>query len=391
MRRHPGPVPERASRVDLDSEQAAWHFESSDGAVKCTSFHNKLTGRTFALGEACEVALTFSAAPDRVQEPFRRVADFALRALETTGLDEAVFRLRSPSTSVEVALHYQLRGPTRRKWAEVTSRAGEDPLLLDVELDSFTTSATLAGGGQGQPLFLGDEVFAAVEHPAGENTIEAGRVKLAHFPGRRLEPGIPWTSRVALVSVAQAEQALDHFVSYLAENGRRKPKTVSVYTPFGINNQWGPCSTLDDEQTLDVLGVLEGWQRRGLRFDYFTLDTGWVDPNSDLTQFRPTCYPNGPDEVVQRVKALGMKFGLWFATSWAAESCWDYAPAWEGNGTPTMTWLNGYPARARFAGSFCMGSQPYVDLLRNAVVHLLDQLPGKAGRSAVPEPEEHPG
>src|SRR2546421_956137 len=51
-----------------------------------------------------------------------------------------------------------------------------------------------------------------------------------------------------------------------------------------------------------LLGVLEKWQKKGVRFDYFTLDTGWVDPNSDLTRFRPTCYPNGPGKIVARVK-----------------------------------------------------------------------------------------
>ena len=124
---------------------------------------------------------------------------------------------------------------------------------------------------------------------------------------------------------------MNTFLSYIQARSVRPQKAISIYTPFGINNQWGGCPTLDDEETLDVLSVLERWQKKGVHFDYFTLDTGWVDPASDLTRFRPTCYPNGPGEVIQRVNALGMKLGLWFATSWAAESCWDYPPAWPGS------------------------------------------------------------
>ena len=113
-------------------------------------------------------------------------------------------------------------------------------------------------------------------------------MRLTHFPGRVLEPAAEHTSHVALVSVAPQGEALERFVAYIEARCRRRKRVLSVYTPFGINNQWGPCSTLNDEETLHVLGLLERWQSQGVRFDYFTLDTGWVDPASDLRRFRPT-------------------------------------------------------------------------------------------------------
>jgi len=200
---------------------------------------------------------------------------------------------------------HRQRGPSTRRATRRLSR----------------TQGTIAGGGQGQPLFVENEWFAAVEHPSGENLVEKDRISLIHHPGRRLKPGGSFRSHVALVSVAKPGQALNHFVSYIESKSivakhPGKPR-VAIYTPFGINNQWGGCPTLDEEQTLDVLNLLEAWQKRGVRFDYFTLDTGWVDPNSDLTRFNPACFPNGPSRVVERINGLGMKFGLWFATSWA--------------------------------------------------------------------------
>ena len=116
-------------------------------------------------------------------------------------------------------------------------------------------------------------------------------------------------------------------------------------------------------------GVLEQWQKKGVHFDYFTLDTGWVDPNSDLTRFRPTCFPNGPGEIVRRVNALGMKFGLWFATSWAAESCWDYPPALAGQPPISMPYRLGYPDKAHEGRLFCFGSEPYFQTLKKAVLY----------------------
>ena len=355
-------------QLTLTNDKIAWHFDWSAGRLRSSYFENKLSGHRFALSGDQEIALNFSAATDRVAQPFTRLADFEVRAERLIDRDHVAFDLRSASLPVGVTLHYQLDGPTRRKWIEVTNQTSNELLLLDVELDDLAMQEAASGGGQGQPVFLGDEVFAAIEHPAGVNARDNGHVRLAHYPGRRLPPGGTFKSYVALVSVAPPGQALDHFVSYIQAKSLRPKKTVSTYSPFGINNQWGACPTLDDEQTLDVLGVLEKWQKKGVRFDYFTVDTGWVDFNSDLTRFRPTCYPNGPRKIIERVEALGMKFGLWFATSWGTQSAWDYPPAYPDGRPPGLPYREGYPLTAGGI-DFCFGSEPYFKMFKNAVLH----------------------
>ncbi|PWU18938.1 MAG: hypothetical protein C5B50_07940 [Verrucomicrobia bacterium] len=380
--------------VVLSNGCAAWHLDWSEGRLRTTWFENYLSGRRFAVSEDQEVALSFSAAADRVAQPVQRVEDFeVLEARSVVGPAEAatnakagdkavpapgevVFELQSRSLAVEVRLHFQLDGPTRRKWVEVTNRAGKDLLLLDVDLDDLTTDGTVSGGGQGQPVFLEDEVFVAIEHPAGFDEANQNHIHLAHYPGKRLAPGETFVSHAALVSVAKRGGALEHFVSYIQAKSRRATRgqavrapALSVYTPFGINNQWGACPTLDDEETLNVLDLLGKWEKRGVHFDYFTLDTGWVDPNSDLTRFRPTCFPNGPGEIVRRVDALGMKFGLWFATGWAAESCWDYPAGLSGQSGISMPYRLGYPDKAHEGHMFCFGSEAYFKTLKNAVLY----------------------
>lgn len=325
--------PLASTAVALASEQAAWHLDWADGRLRSTAFENKISHRRYAISDSREVALHFSAALDRVAEPVAHVADFTVREARLAGPAHAVFTLRSPLAGLEVALNYQLDGPTRRKWLEVTNHTGKELLLLDVELDDFTAEGTTTGGGQGQPVFIEDECFAAVEHPSGINQANRGRVQLLHHPGRRLGVGGAFRSFTAAVSMAGPGRAAEGFVDYIDARSRRQKKVLSIYTPFGINNQWGACPTLDDEQALNVLGRLERWQAQGMRLDYFTLDTGWVDPASDLTRFRTTCYPNGPGALLERVQGLGMNFGLWFATSWAAESCWDNPVALAGQGT----------------------------------------------------------
>src|SRR4029453_16892327 len=104
----------------------------------------------------------------------------------------------------------------------------KDLLLLDVELDDFTTDGAATAGGEGQPVFVEDEVFAAIEHPAGVHAASGNRVQLAHHPGRKLAPGETFKSRVALVSVAPAGQALPAFLSYIQDKGHRPKHAVSV-------------------------------------------------------------------------------------------------------------------------------------------------------------------
>ena len=358
-----------AHELLLANDQVAWHFDWSDGRLRSVCFENKLSGRRFALSGVQELALNFSAAPDRVAQPFVRAADFEVRAARLVNRSHAVFDLHSPALAIGVAVHVELDGPTRRKWVEVTNQTGRELLLLDVELDDFTTDGTVSGSGERQPVFLEGEVFAAIEHPAGVNQADKGRIRLAHFPGRRLAPGASCRSLVALVSVAKPGLAQEHFLAYVQAKSVRPQKAISIYTPFGINNQWGGCPSCDDEETLDVLRVLAQWQKQGVRFDYFTLDTGWVDPGSDLTRFRPSCFPKGPGEIVERVNALGMKFGLWFATSWAAESCWDYPPALAGQPAVAMPYRLGYPDKAHEGRMFCFGSEPYCQTLKQAVLY----------------------
>jgi hypothetical protein len=356
----------KTTSLELANRHVAWQFDWSGGRLRATRFDNRASGLTFALTGARELALVLSAAPDRVAEPLRRTDSLRVRAVRRRGRDRASFDLTAPGVSA--TLHVELDGPTRRKWAEITNTASREALVLDVELDDFTTEGVVAGGGPGQPVFIEDEVFAAIEHPCGDNQGRVGRVQLGHHPGRRLAPGASFRTRTALVSVAAAGGARSHFVSYLDARSVRPRKALSVFTPFGLNNQWGACPALDDEQNLDVLDLLGRMRRKGVSFDYYTADTGWVDFNSDLTRFRPVAFPDGPDRMIRRVRGLGMKFGLWFATGWGAQSCWDYGPAFADGKPATLPYREGYPAGGEGVW-FCFGEERYQRILKHAVLH----------------------
>ena len=356
------------TELGLSNQEQAWTISWDGGRPGTTRIINKITDRTLPVSGGCELALLFSAATDRVAEPLLRVDDFTVRAVRRSGRQRAVFALHSLSANLEVRLSVMLDGPTRRKWIEFTNTTGRELLLLDVELDRFAVTGEATDGGQGQPVFLNGEAFAAIEHPSGDNRLADGQVLLAHYPGRRLAPGARFRSHTALFSVAPAGGARTHFLDYIQSRSRPRPGMIGVYTPFGINNQWGACPTLDDEQTLEVLNHIAQLQRRGVNFDYFTLDTGWVDPASDLTEFKPTAYPHGPAAVIRRIRSLHLKFGLWFATSWGLQSCWDYPGAFADGLPPTQLYREGYPLGADGL-TFCMAEERYRAILRRAVLH----------------------
>jgi len=356
------------SALSIANRQLAWHFDWSGGVLRTTGFENRLSGKAHALSAVREVALVFSTAVDRVAEPVVRVEDFVVRRARQTRADRAEFELQSPGRKILVTLRFQLDGSTRRKWAEVTNTAREECLLLDVELDDFTLEAPVTGGGHGKPVFIADEIFAAIEHPTGDNKVTGQRVQMAHYPGRRLVSKAQFRSRVALVSMAAPGCVNAHFVDYIQARTKPRPRMMAVYTPFGINNQWGAHPTLNDEETLDVLALAAKLQKKGVSFDYFTLDTGWVDFSSDLTRFKPTSYPHGPGAMIKRTKALGMKFGLWFGTTWGLQSCWDYPPAFADGKPPTQLYREGYHLGADGV-FFCFGEDNYYNIFKRAVLH----------------------
>lgn len=318
-----------------------------------------------------------------VGAPYLGVSDFEVQQLQQPGADKVIFHLQSSSAAIRAQVCYELSGVTRRKWLEIENVGEKELLLLDAQIDAFSSDIEVTEGGPGAPIFLADEAFAAFEHPAGLNQGDGERVRLIHFPGRRLPPTGTWRSNVALVGVARPGGAREQFITYIQSKSPRKGKALSLYTPYGINNQWGGCGALDDEETLDVLNLLEKWQQRGFKFDYFTLDTGWMDHASDLTRFAPQCYPNGPDRVVERVKALGMKFGLWFSTTGGGWSCGEnpamapsLIPKAGGDlhpGLPQVVYRNGYIANGGINDSLCLASEPYFHILRDAIAHHIRQ------------------
>ena len=313
-----------------------------------------------------------------VGDPLLALSDFQIQGLTVESQKKAIFDLISPSFNLALSLCYELDGPARRKWVEVTNHTGHELLLLDAVLDDFSAGFSTSGGEIGEPILVDEGVFAAMEHPAGLNQGHSGKIKLMHFPAKALPPGEAMNTATSLVAMTSKGKALEDFLSYIQDRSPRKKKAVAIFDPFGITNQWGGCPTLSDTQMLKEMDELGKLQGKGIKFDYYVPDSGWHDPTSDLTRFAAQCFPEGPKKVVDRLNALNMAFGLWFAVSWGTESCAQNPAVWVDQipdpggpadpGPPEVRFRNGYPAGGGVDANLCLAAEPYFSILRNAVL-----------------------
>jgi hypothetical protein len=317
-----------------------------------------------------------------VGEPYLPVSTFHLRDVHQQGPEKIDFVLRNAEHQVDVIAHYELEGFVRRKWLEIKNNSRQAQMLLDMEVDAYQLQGDATGGGQGAPIFLENQAFLGLDHPAAVNQSSDGTIRMWHCPGRMLQPGSSWKSQTSLVGVSPSDGALDQFHRYiLSRSPRMQKKQISIYTCYGINNQWGGCPALTDEEVLNSLNVVKGWQKKGVKFDFFTLDQGWPNNDGDLTEFANTCYPDGPAKIIEGIQELGMKFGLWFSVSGGGWSDGSYPavqtsaiPEPGGSGdAPTLppvgAYRNGYPVGLGLGRNLCIASDPYFNVFRNAVQH----------------------
>ncbi len=320
-----------------------------------------------------------------ISEPYQRVSSFDLREVRQQSPDKIDFVLHNAERQLVVTARYQLDGYLRRKSLDVRNESGEKRLLLDVELDDLQTAGRSEEGGHGKPVFLDGEAFFAVEHPAGINQGTGGHIRLWHCPGRSIAPQETVQSHTAVIGAAPQGQVLDQFHNYLQARSPRRRERVSIFTCFGINNQWGACPTLNEPEVLDCQEVLRGWQAKDVKLDFFTVDTGWAANDGDLTEFVGTCFPDGPAKTIAGIDRLRMKFGLWFSVSFSGWANGSY-PAIQRSAIPEPgdsgeppaappigVYRNGFPTGGGVGRQMCLSSERYFNVFRNAILHHVRQ------------------
>jgi hypothetical protein len=102
--------------------------------------------------------------------------------------------------------------------------------------------------------------------------------------------------------------------------------------PIFVYNNWSAYDELSDniplteQLAMNELDEILRWRRLGVRFDYYTIDAFWFDPDGSYRTWRKPNWPNGPNAWIRKCLENGILPGLWFSTNTLVKI--NAAPEW---------------------------------------------------------------
>ncbi len=282
-------------------------FARRGAALVTEAFRDPATGERVDIPGSSEFVLTLRGRP----------------ALKGADLESGPPRLEGKALVIEYAregepLRVTARhepGPvpfTARKSLLIENRGAEAVEVEAIALEDFQAEPRPEAGGRGQPLFFSGRIFLGVEHPMGEQAVEAGRCVARHFPGARIEPGGRLSSKSSVAGIAPTGRLADRFDSYIRSIARRPERFIWVYNTWGAHDHLGVDHTwLDRPLLARIVDALERLHRSGIRFDCFQMDAGLDGDQNSLLKLLPDRKPSWLEPELDRVRALGMRTGVW--------------------------------------------------------------------------------
>lgn len=258
--------------------------------------------------------------------------------------------LRSADGRVEARLRYLLfpGSPVLRKRLTVRNLTGERAALEDVDVESFTLEpyypgthgwiysdygrrkslAPFSGGRQdslvaihnpdwGEGVVLGNEAPGVMKYIGvndGALRFRAGLARRdAPLPFRRwLEPGEAYEAPQVFSLVYTGQPRFETVLSSDIPDFVRKHMGIRLSgyerKPTFVYNTWEPFQKAIDEKLVTELATAAA--AAGAKT--FVIDDGWQDVYGDWNVDRKK-FPNGLRPVMDHIKRLGMKPGLWIS------------------------------------------------------------------------------
>ena len=137
----------------------------------------------------------------------------------------------------------------------------------------------VAGQGGASGLWradISDDTFWGLEFPGGVNAYADGMLSLTQHPGRAVAE--PWTSKTAVVGVAEPTRVQSRFLTYV-KTFQATPKDLKLFVNY---NTWWTLMPPDER---NCLALIELFRKKlflpyGASIDTFTIDCGWNNPES---------------------------------------------------------------------------------------------------------------
>lgn len=178
-------VKRQGSKVELQSPMFAYGLDTADG-LRAEWFENRLTGRKLSLGRGRELDMDLGPLGGPLATPKWRVAESPRGGSAAAG--EAVFTLvaEGAALSARVTYRWNAAEPVLRKFIEIRNTGERERWLLNLRLGSYRTEAKLVDREQGFPVYLDDQFFMSLAHPAGWATATNSEASLRQYPGTKL-------------------------------------------------------------------------------------------------------------------------------------------------------------------------------------------------------------
>ncbi|MDR3692195.1 MAG: hypothetical protein P4L46_22630 [Fimbriimonas sp.] len=337
---------------------------SVDSATLRSRAWKNLVGRSqLRLEDATEVEIEVGDNPAR---PSRVLLDPIMSDLGTGDSSRANLRFRSREgdLTVNVLIEADPTWPVMHKWVEIENTSDHSIRLLNLVLGRFAAGkAKVQGGERGFPLYLNDQYFVSIAHPAGFTHVEGKDVVLRQYPGARIEPGKSFKSMEAVYGVAKAGSARQAFVDYVTSRMCRvkygQDRPIAILESFGGQQEGNFHNEFDIGVSGDYLlrhlqDIAVSRQDQGVQFDFYSMEF-WQDRAGDLTTFNRRNFPNGFGPVRDAIRRLGMKPALWIDSGGL--------PFWSVDQNPAVK--NCF-THADGTGEFCRASEPVAQIYKDA-------------------------
>ena len=258
-----------------------------------------------------------------LRTPKLRVTGVETKREGEAGEFMVTLRADAPALSVLVTYRWNTAGPVLHKFAEIRNAGRSEVRVMNVRLGTYATGLAVSEGEQGFPVYIRDQFFASVAHPSGWAIGQDGTVCLRQYPGRKLRPGERLACMEAVLGVAAVGEArrrfIEHIVSRMRRVRRGHDRPYAIFDSFGSWPDGGFWTGTEEYLLQQIEQVVAPEQKMGSRYDFYSVDL-WRDPHGDAERADPKRFPNGFENIRNKLEALGIHLGLWTATSLASWS-----------------------------------------------------------------------
>ena len=217
--------------------------------------------------------------------------------------------LRYAGEGVSVTVRYCAEREVVKK--RVTVSADRPLLLKRVVLDNARSGLAARRGGEGQPLFLGDELWCGVEFPTARNDSREGALDFSECPFAELGEK-PFACDPVAYGLRRADTLEESFCAYLERHAKKPPRNLRIYCDWGMHDELSDHLDLSEEKVHAAIDEIVALRERGVRLDYYLMDAFWFRPGAWYDELDPVKFPCGFAPVTAHMREAGLSFGLWF-------------------------------------------------------------------------------